>query len=123
MVTKEDTYLLKIWATDRLLSCGLVGEQATTLEENAKPTKIVFRRGDGEMTASLSCTEDERKGRGRPSAYKSLWRGWGGTQLSRDLFSWRQKLGRLFLVTINVLSANVNFFPYKCINVTRSTAN
>lgn len=55
------------------------------------------------MTAPLSCTEDERKGRGRPSAYKSLWRGRGEHELSRDLVPLRQKLVRVFLFTFNVL--------------------
>lgn len=57
------------------------------------------------MTASLSCTEDERRGRGRQGTYKSLWRGRGGAELSRDLVSLRQKWGRVF--------GNVNFSCFK----------
>lgn len=55
------------------------------------------------MTASLSCTEDERKGRGRPTAYMSLLRGRGGPELSRDLVPLRRQLARVFLVTFHVL--------------------
>lgn len=55
------------------------------------------------MTASLSYTEDERRGRRRPGAYKSLWRGRGEHELSRDLAQSRQKLGRVFLFTFLVL--------------------
>lgn len=73
-----------------------MSEQAVRLEEGAKPNKMLFGCGGDEVTASLSYTEDERRGRGRQGAYKSLWRGRGGAQLSRELVSLRQKLGRVF---------------------------
>lgn len=92
-----------------------MSEQAASLEDGAKPNKKVFGWGGDEMTASLSYTEDERRGRGRPGAYKSLWRGRGGAQLSRELVTLRQTLVCAFgnIIHLECVKKQSNAYMYK----------